>query len=94
MTVPTNGTWYAEDERGQVHSFRWRDRVKDPILATLGRPVQAAYGVDAQLFRLEQALSDVLAHDVGDTETRALIADVEVRRNGRAPFVQHLEAAR
>ena len=72
----------------------WNDRVKDPILGTLGREVHASYGVDAQLFRLQKALDDVASHMPRDTETVALVAVVEVRRNGRPPVVRHLESAR
>jgi hypothetical protein len=92
--VPTDGAWEARDERGAVHSFRWTDRIKDPILATLGRQVHASYGVDTQLFRLQLALDDVAAHLAGDAETRALVADVEVRQNGRDPVLRRLEGAR
>lgn len=94
IAVPTNGRWEARDESGTRRSFSWTDRVRDPILATLGRPVHASYGVDAQLFRLQKALDDVASHLPGDDETRAIAADVEVRRNGREPTILHLEARR
>jgi hypothetical protein len=94
FVVPTDGRWEARDEDGGRRSFSWNDRIRDPILGTLGRPVHAAYGVDAQLFRLQKALDDVVSRAAHDVETRALIADVEVRRNGRDPFVRRLESAR
>jgi hypothetical protein len=81
-TVPANG-WTG-----------WTDRIVDPVLGTLGREVHASYGVDAQLFRLQRALDDVAAHLPRDAETKGLVADVEVRRNGRPPVVRHLESAR
>jgi hypothetical protein len=81
--VPVNGPWSA-----------WNERVKDPILGTVGREVHASYGVEAQLFRLQKALDDVASHLDHDTETVALLADVEVRRNGRPPVVRHFESAR
>jgi hypothetical protein len=90
--VPVDGAWEASDGRGGVHVFRWSDRVRDPILATLGRPVHAAYGVAAQLFRLQHALDDVADHLEGDVETRALVADVRIRRNGREPYDARLES--
>ena len=93
VTVSTNGGWEARDENGVSHWFSWSDRVRDPILSTLGRPVHASYGVDAQLFRLQKALDDVAGKLVHDRETRALIADVEIRRNGWAPVVRHFESA-
>jgi hypothetical protein len=92
--VSTDGSWQAKGEHGAVGTFHWTDRVKDPILSTLGRQVHASYGVEAQLFRLQKALDDVAAHLAGDAETRALVADVEVRRNGREPVVKRLESAR
>jgi hypothetical protein len=92
--VPTDGRWEARDESGGRRSFAWNDRVDDPILGTLGREVHAAYGVEAQLFRLQRALDDVARHLAHDTETVALVADVEVRRNGRPTIVRHLESAR
>jgi hypothetical protein len=72
----------------------WNDRVADPIIGTLGREVHASYGVDAQLFRLERALDDVASRMPRDGETIALVADVEVRKNGRPPVVRHLESTR
>jgi hypothetical protein len=94
ITVPTDGRWEARDEQGGRRWFDWTDRVRDPILATLGRPVHASYGVDAQLFRLQKALDDVASNTPHDAETRALVAEVEVRRNGRAPEVRTLTSRR
>jgi hypothetical protein len=56
--------------------------------------MHASYGVDAQLFRLQRALDDVVGHLPRDSETKGLAADVSVRRNGRPPVVVHLESAR
>jgi hypothetical protein len=72
----------------------WNDRVQDPILGTLGREVHASYGVEAQLFRLKRALDDVATGMPRDAETIALVADVEVRKNGRPPVIRHLESER
>jgi hypothetical protein len=90
--VSTDGGWETGDGRGGTRIFRWTDRVRDPTLATLGRPVHAAYGVAAQLFRLQHALDDVAAHLDGDVATRALVADVSIRRNGREPYETRLES--
>lgn len=94
VSVPTDGRWEARDENGANGWFSWNDRIRDPILGTLGRPVHASYGVDCQLFRLQKALDDVAGHLAHDSETRAVAADVEVRRNGGEPFVRHFESAR
>jgi hypothetical protein len=90
--VPTDGGWEARDASGVVRRFHWNDRIEDPILRTLGRPVHASYGVAAQLFRLQKALDDVIGHLEGDAETRGLVADVRVRRNGRDSYDTRLES--
>lgn len=90
--VPTDGTWEIVDARGEVRQFRWTDRIRDPILSTLGRPVHASYGVRAQLFRLQKALDDVAQHLDGDVETRSLVADVRIWRNGRDSYETRLES--
>jgi len=92
--VPTNGKWEARDMSGVVHTVSWNDRVRDPILGTLGRTVHAAYGVDAQLFRLQRALDDVARNTPEDGETKALLARVDVVRNGHERFEKLLESAR
>jgi hypothetical protein len=89
-----NGGWQARDARGVVRTFRWEDRVKDPVLRVLEKPVHAKYGLDGQLFRLEHALEDVLAHIPDDAETTGLIASVGTLKNGRYPAVVRLEAER
>jgi hypothetical protein len=63
----------------------WRHRVRDPILASVDTRVFAAYGVEAQLARLQRALDDVADHLPDDAETLRVRADVVVRRNGRDP---------
>jgi hypothetical protein len=92
--VSTNGKWQAKDASGALHSISWNDRVKDPILSTLGRTVHAAYGVDAQLFRLQRALDDVAQGLSQDNETVALVARVGIVRNGRPRTEQILESSR
>jgi hypothetical protein len=90
--VPADGGWEARDANGVIRRFHWNDRIDDPILRTLGRPVHASYGVAAQLFRLQKALDDVIGHLEGDAETRGLVADVRVRRNGRDSYDTRLES--
>jgi hypothetical protein len=92
--VPTDGRWQVKDDSGAVHAVSWTDRVRDPILSTLGRPVHAAYGVDAQLFRLQHALDDVAQTLTGDKETTALVARVGIVKNGRPRTERQLESAR
>jgi hypothetical protein len=76
------GAWQARDARGEVHTVRWNDRVRDGVLGHLDGFVHASYGLDAQLFRLQYALDDFVAHMPDDRETRALVAVVEVVKNG------------
>lgn len=93
--VPIDGgVWQARDRRGNLHTFRWDERVKDPVLEVLERPVHARYGLEGQLYRLKLALGDVLEHIPDDAETTALIASVTTRKNGRDPSVVRLEAKR
>jgi hypothetical protein len=94
VLAPTDGRWQAKDESGAQHSVSWNDRVRDPILGTLGRPVHAAYGVDAQLFRLQHALDDFVETLTGDRETTALVARVGIVKNGRPRTERQLESAR
>lgn len=94
-TVPVvDGAWEAVDRAGVRRTFRWQDRVNDSVLRTLDRPVHARYGLEGQVFRLEQALNDVLEHVPDDMETTALIAEVSGSKNGRAPELVKLRAKR
>ncbi|HVY29149.1 MAG TPA: hypothetical protein VHB79_21470 [Polyangiaceae bacterium] len=88
-----NGRWQAPDESGAQRQYRWQDRVTDVGVRTLDVSVHAAYGLDAQLFRLQAALDDVASHIPDDTRTLALVADVETLRNGVAGSVR-LRAAK
>jgi hypothetical protein len=89
-----DGAWQARDRAGAWHAFRWQDRVRDPVLSVLGTPVHARYGLEGQLYRLEFALADVLAHIPDDAETTALVASVTTTKNGRRPRVVRLSAER
>jgi hypothetical protein len=89
-----DGAWEARDRRGTRRTFRWDDRVKDDVLRVLERRVHARYGLEGQLFRLQLALEDVLAHIPDDTETTGLVASVATLKNGRSPGVVQLEARR
>jgi len=88
-----DGTWTARDASGTPRSFRWVDRVRRPELAVFDREISASYGASAQLSRFQAALDDVAAHIHDDDETRRLLLDVVVRRNGREPEVVHLVSA-
>jgi len=85
-TLPAlGGEWAARDFAGQLRHFSWRDRVRDPVLERLDTTVFAAYGVSAQLARLQHALDDVADHVDEDDETLQLRADVVLSKNGREP---------
>lgn len=78
-----DGAWQARTPSGEVAEFRWRDRVRYASLTRPARFVHAPYGLEAQVFRLQRALEDVAAHIAEDSETLALIAEVELVKNGR-----------
>jgi hypothetical protein len=87
-----DGAWTAHDEGGQLHTFRWSERVPDPMLNTLDTRIHARYGADAQLFHLRHALAYAAGTIRGDAETQALIAHVMVWDNGRPRAPVELEA--
>jgi hypothetical protein len=89
-----DGAWQARDPSGKIVRFDWHDRVREPALGVFDRVIFASYGADAQLARLKAALDDVATHIDADTETRALVLDVAVRKNGRDPKLVHLVHAR
>lgn len=89
-----DAAWEALDRNGEIRTFRWADRVRYRPLARLDTYVGASYGVDAQLYRLERAMEDVLAHIPDDTETTGLVARVEARRNGRKAELVQIVSAR
>jgi len=89
-----DGAWETKDPSGMRRSFRWQDRIRYSRLAVLDRYVHAAYGLDAQLFRLQAALHDCVMHLPGDDETEALIAEVDTIENGRAGGHVRLQADR
>lgn len=92
VPVP-DGTWSARDSRGKLHDFAWQHRIKHYTLRELGRERHANYGLDAQLFRLQGALDDVVRNIPDDARTKALVAVVEASRNGR-PETHRLRAER
>jgi hypothetical protein len=84
--VPVSGgEWHAHDARGVAHTISWRDRVRRPELSVFDVEMSAAYGANAQLARWTAALDDVASHLDHDAETRRLVLDVTVRRNGGEP---------
>lgn len=86
VKVPApNGRWHAHDAAGNERTFDWYDRVKSGAVAALDRKAHASYGAQAQVDRLHAALDDVAAHVKGDTETRALVLEIQVSKNGRTP---------
>lgn len=93
ILVPAyHGEWTAPDRDGVRHRFEWRDRVKAPTLATFDVTFDASYGQRAQLARTQAALDDVARHLEDDAETRRLVVDVTLKRNGREPSVVRLSS--
>lgn len=89
-----DGVWEVKDRSGARHTYRWQDRVRYGRLATLNQFGHASYGLDAQLFRLQAALSDFVRHIPDDPETEALIAEVDTLKNGRERGHVRLQADR
>lgn len=89
-----DGAWETKDHAGVRHTHHWQDRVRYSRLATLDQFVHAAYGLDAQLFRLQFALRDFVLHLPGDEETEAVIAEVDTLKNGREASHVRLQADR
>jgi len=93
--VPVHdGAWETKDRNGTRRTYRWQDRIRYRNLANLDRFVHAAYGLDAQLFRLQFALDDFVSHLPGDQETEAVIAEVDTLENGREAGHVRLQADR
>jgi hypothetical protein len=88
-----HGEWTAPDALGTRHRFDWRDRVKAPGLSTFDVTLDAAYGVRAQLGRIQAALDDVAAHINDDDETQRLLVDATCVKNGREPTLMRLASA-
>jgi hypothetical protein len=78
------GRWQARDCAGAVHAFRWGAMVRYPAPGQLDVPVGAPYGVESEVHRTRDALAWVATHTPEDCETRALVAHIEARKNGRA----------
>ncbi len=89
-----DGTWQVKDSTGGTRDVHWQDRVHDGVLANLDRSEHASYGLEAQLFRLQFALRDVMAHLSPGDDTEALVAVVETLKNGREPGRVRLRADR
>jgi hypothetical protein len=88
------GRWHALDCSGEGHDIVWSKMVRSPAPWRLDAPVAAPYGVDSEIHRTGDALRWVVDHTPQDCETRALVAKVDTRRNGRPPEEVDLEADR
>jgi hypothetical protein len=92
VPIDPSGTWVSKDAQGNALSFAWNDRIKRPELRIFDQWIFAGYGADAQLDRLRGALSDMASHLEGDTDTRRLVLEVDVKKNGGEAFVVRLES--
>lgn len=91
LLVPVvDGSWMTRDADGNPHRIRWHDRVRAPELNVFDATIHAGYGAAAQTKRWQAALDDVAAHIPEDAETRQLVLDLTLRRNGHEPVVLHL----
>jgi hypothetical protein len=87
------GGWWTRDRRGGMRHVAFRDYVDTPELSYFDTPLHAAYGGAAELARLQAAL-DYVVDRLGDDDrvTVGLIAEVELRRGGRAPTHARLQS--
>lgn len=88
------GRWRALDCRGEAHDVVWSKMVRPPAPWRLDGAVSAPYGIESEIHRTRDALRWVADHTPQDCETRALVAKVDARRNGRPPEEVDLEAIR
>jgi hypothetical protein len=88
------GRWHALDCNGGAHDIVWGRMVRPPAPWRLDAAVPAPYGVESEIHRTHDALRWVLDNTPQDCETRALVARVDARRNGRPPEEVDLEADR
>lgn len=87
-----DGKWSARDASGHVKRFSWHDRVT-PNLSVFDVEWAAAYGEAAQLARWQGALDDVAAQTTEDADTKRLVLDIVVKKNGREPHTVTLFSA-
>lgn len=83
------GVWSAHSSDGSIRRFSWYDRVPSPYWL-FDQEMHASYGAATQLARLQGAVDDVAAHIPEDSETRRLVLEVVVRRNGHEPVIHRL----
>jgi hypothetical protein len=88
------GRWQAHDCGGAVHTFSWGKMVRFPAPARLDTFVGAPYGVENEIQRTRDAMQWVADHTPDDCETKALVATIEARKNGRPPYPVTLEVER
>lgn len=87
----SDGVWGARNVEGRIHRFSWYDRVPAPFWV-FDREMNASYGAQTQLTRLQYALEDVASHVNDDAETLRFELEVTVRRNGREPVLHRLQS--
>jgi hypothetical protein len=94
VSVDKTGRWETHDCAGARTVVQWNKVVRFPAPASLETTVGAPYGVENEVQRTTDAMRWVLDHAPEDCETRALVAIVDARKNGRAPYSIDLEVPR
>jgi hypothetical protein len=94
VAVGRTGRWETHDCSGARTVVEWSRMVRDPAPQKLESSVGAPYGVENEVQRTSDAMRWVLGHTPGDCETRALVATVDARKNGRPPYTVDLEVPR
>jgi hypothetical protein len=94
VAVGKKGHWDALDCAGGKHPFEWGKMVRFPAPARLEANVGAPYGIENEVQRTRDAMQWVADHTPDDCETRAFVATVDARKNGRPPYPIEIEVAR
>lgn len=86
LTSEEQGGWWTRDKGGARVHLSMRDYIDAPELSYYDERMPAAYGQEAELWRLRRALDNTLARLGDDNRTTAgFVVDVTLRRGGGPP---------
>ena len=86
LVSEVQGGWWTRNKAGARVHLSMRDYLDAPELSYYDERMPAAYGQEAELWRLQRALDDVIARLGDDDRTTAgFVVDVRLRRGGGPP---------
>ena len=94
VPLDRKGHWEARDCGGASHPFDWGKMVRFPAPARIEAQVGAPYGIENEVQRTRDAMQWVADHTPDDCETRAFVATVDARKNGRPAYPVEVEVTR